>query len=473
MFDRDQKQRPKIEALTLIEELPDAVPLQAQLEEKTDKDELEKQLDEADIPEYKRAAYRMREEALEGKDRTGYLAAIPDWPQTFDPNSRYEYYNFFKQYHQKEMVTPHDLETFKKTMKEKLIKATKLESDKLHCQLQDKVVAHEIYEKLRKVFALVENDGNPLFVRKVIKNNTVTMSISSAQRSADYDPVFKCHKKILNFKKFLIESGHCIPRFTHLVFQPNPKGNIGYGFNTFMGFKAKRVEKVDMTYVQPWLDHLRNNLNNGNEKQYEWDLARYHQMFKYPWKKTKVMRIRVSKKQQTAGKSISANFTREYIYGDALALEVNGVEAMCTAFNAEQAGKLFIHVDELKRKGLSSQKDEWTQMNAIITRKDAMYNQKHVPTYRMDDFVNIEGSTNHPGAVDLSEGNQRIALVETSCEHGPEDPYWENLMKFYNQNAADHYFTYIYNLDKYDSFKLRPVPLSDAMHKAKEWVPLW
>ena len=113
--------------------------------------------------------------------------------------------------------------------------------------------------------------------------------------------------------KFIKDHLNLLPCFTNLVFKPN---NVGLGereLNTWAGFNAKLVTKVDMDKVEPWLNHVRDVWADGDELIYRYIMSWIKQVATHPERPSGVaLAIRG---EQSTGKTMVADlFSRQCLW---------------------------------------------------------------------------------------------------------------------------------------------------------------
>jgi phage/plasmid-associated DNA primase len=179
----------------------------------------------------------------------------------------------------------------------------------------------------------------------------------------------------------------------------------------FKGYAIKYKDCKDehLEDAQPWVDHIKNIICNGDEKLFKWTMSWLALTIQKPWIKAGVMLMIKSK--QGAGKQRMFNPLLEII-GEANSLEVNNMDMLTSRFNSHLAGKVLIVIDEALFGGNIKQR---SQLKNLITSYIQNIEMKGKDMISIKDFCNLASLTNNSFSAPVDENQRRFM-------------YWQCLM---------------------------------------------
>lgn len=219
-------------------------------------------------------------------------------------------------------------------------------------------------------------------------------------------------------------------------------------FNLFQGFKANLIKKenINLDLVKPILDHWRIVLANSIESNFHYQLSYFHRIFKNPSSKTKIMMLFKSDNQQI-GKGIILNkLIGELIFGNQIYKANNGLSFINERFNDDQAGALFNLTEELSTID-DSYNSTFDKLKSLSCDDFLNIEPKFGKKYTIQNFTNYVFNTNNKFPVKIEQGDARFAVFECDERYHKDIKYFNNLLKFINEESADHVYSYIYHLD--------------------------
>ncbi len=251
--------------------------------------------------------------------------------------------------------------------------------------------------------------------------------------------------KFYNSLSFVPYSNDCVPS------DIDP-----YDFNLFQGFKASHVNKVDERLIKPILDHWFIVLANSNPDNFHYQLSYFHQILKYPSRKTKVVMIFKSKNQQIGKGALLNDFIGNLIFGNQIYKPYNGLSFINDRFNEDQQGSLLNVVEELSNVDSNSYNATFDRLKSLICDNKAMIEPKYGKKYEINNYTNYICNTNNEFPVKIEMGDARFACFECDERFHKNFDYFNELYKSMNQMVADHFYTYLYNLK--DAIDPRNIP---------------
>jgi len=331
------------------------------------------------------------------------------------------------------------------------------------------------FDNLSKFF--IENVNRVLFILLFQKNTLYgkcekqnIQSIEATQHKIYYWCLDKKDNFILSeitFNNLVLKLYNYIKVYNGLEFIPytrddKPKNLNCNNFNLFSGFKASLLEKKDINLdiIQPILKHWSIVLANCDNDNYKYQLSYFHRIFKYPSKKTKVMMLFKSDKQQV-GKGILLNkLIGELIFGDGLYRVNNGLSFINDRFNYSQSGALLNITEELSTID-ESYNTTFDRLKSLCCDDFLDIEQKGREKFKIQNFTNYIFNTNNKLPVKIEAGDARFAVFECDERFAGDFNYFNKLIKCINQETANHLYSYIYHIDESDIIDPRNIPKND------------
>jgi hypothetical protein len=237
-------------------------------------------------------------------------------------------------------------------------------------------------------------------------------------------------------------------------------------FNYFTPFKANRVNTVNESLFQPILYHLYDIWANQNKDHYMYILSWIHHLIAYPRKWLPMITLVGA---EGCGKtSIIVDFIFKYIFGEDKCIEVASIDRVVTRFNGHLAGKYFVYISELQS---TESKDgafhrKMTELKPYITDPTYPLEKKNIDVMSNRNFMHFCGSTNHETLpLRLTDKNRRHVPFRTSDKRKDDKAYFDSLYRHFNQEAADHFYTWICGLDKNNLPNPYVLPKTDIMNE--------
>jgi hypothetical protein len=248
-----------------------------------------------------------------------------------------------------------------------------------------------------------------------------------------------------------------LPMYKGITFNPNIENVDPRLFNMYNGFKAREVPDVDMSLIQPILNHIRITWCNDNTDIFDYVIQWLRQAFAEPWNKTGVVLLLYS--GEGTGKGIIIDqFIKDLIYGDQNSLTIQGLGKIVQRFNSALMNKMLVCANEVNSE--TGFHDTFDTLKALITDPTFCPEKKGLDI--MGDFpipCNFIFTTNNHNSVKLGKSDRRYLCLEVSDKYRGNWDYFANLDKYIKQVNADHFYTYVKRLPK--TRELRQIPMTD------------
>lgn len=272
--------------------------------------------------------------------------------------------------------------------------------------------------------------------------------------------------KITFFKLLENEIYNSINFYNDLYCKPydmndkNVKIPITKNFNTWSGFQAKLLNKedIDITKIQPILDHWKIVLANNNDYHFNYQLQFYHLMFKYPELKIKIMMIFKSLEQQIGKGSIFIEFIMKYVMGKGISYKTDNIESLTKRFNSHLMNKILFIADEIDT--VNDQTHTiFNQIKGLITETVMEIEIKGGKLFNFANTLNGIGLTNKEWSIPLEAGDARYAIFDCNPVYKGNIEYFNKLHNCFNQENANIFFSYIYYLET--GINIKEIPQTD------------
>lgn len=231
--------------------------------------------------------------------------------------------------------------------------------------------------------------------------------------------------------------------YTEIVFDPTPGWNNPNQFNLFDGWPHTEVDVVDMTRIQPILDHIKEVLSCGNETTYKrimWLLA---QPLQQPHLKTGIILMLLSRKHG-AGKTIITNDMMRAIYGKYFT-STDDIESIFTKFNYRYAFKIIVCGEEVSS-GVGFKLGQ--KLKGAATGKKKTVESKGFNNIEVDDFTRYFFNTNNSDTGTVEDSDRRFECHEVSDHKIGDYPYFDDIAdRIKDTVTMQHMFTYLMRWD--------------------------
>jgi hypothetical protein len=269
--------------------------------------------------------------------------------------------------------------------------------------------------------------------------------------------------KTIEFSKLADELINSVPKYDRTVFIPlTPTEECieqGRDMNIWPGFEAQLVEQVDLTKVQPILDHIRIVWASENQTHYEYLMAWIRHVIMKPWEKTRVAVVLRSGKHQIGKGLIADNFLRKLVFGEDIGYYDKGLDFLTQRFNEPLMSKIFVVADELTSMEGNGYHATFDAMKSMITCSTMGIEIKGGRKFNAESYINMMLLTNNQFSVKVEAGDRRYFILDCDERYADNTAYFDHMLENYiNQDCANHFITYMSQYKT--SVNLRDIPVT-------------
>lgn len=311
-----------------------------------------------------------------------------------------------------------------------------------------KEAVESILNNLPRVLVKLEKQNG--YIKKLDKDNLFTAHPKLPTRSEfNVRYVENNTTKMLTLQDIYENYGTKMPQYIDITFNPSYEPTPGY-LNIWTGLKAQKVDKVDLSKVEPFLQILRlwAGFNFDDEKSAEFDkgyrylLAWFKNLICNPGKRTQTALVVIG--EQGAGKNILVDFIMNMIIGNTHTATVTGISRITQKHNNLIAGKLLICINEMSASGSDSFLQNFDQIKALITDDKITCEPKFKEPYELLNFCAFILLSNHILAMRAEVGDRRYSMHQISDSCKGKTEFWEDIaLKFKDPETANHVYTWL------------------------------
>jgi len=318
----------------------------------------------------------------------------------------------------------------------------------------------QVVQKIQgSTFVVYINDNDQFHLTNTLDKLTLLYNVlpdnnfTNPSNEKDYKPI--------TLQKLMIDNPLKFPLYNNLVFKPNNHKLKKNELNTWSGFIAQEVKEINMSLLQPILDHFRDVWADGDETNYKYIMSWLAQIIKTPWKKTEV--CIVLQGGQGDGKTLPCNFLIDHVFGRALSLSTTGLGSLTQRFNGSVQSKLFINANELSLVDSETFNAAFDRMKSLITDPFVQIEKKGIEHIQIDNHCNFICTTNHVHTIKLEADDRRYAVFETSGRYAKNYDYFDKLvyvMQDCGEEAGNSFYQYMLNYPESEMVNLRNIPMT-------------
>ena len=273
--------------------------------------------------------------------------------------------------------------------------------------------------------------------------------------------------KSIDFAKFIKKYAKLLNRYATIKCDPmnkNPKV-----FNLWRGMKAELVDEVNMDLVQPMLDFYKEVWCAENpDLLMPYLLSWFHCTFFELDRICRAFIVLISP-EQGAGKTTGMDHINEFIVGEDSSLIVSGLAPLTASHNKSIQGVRFLGVNEMASTR-EEFKSNFETLKSLVTDPVCYINPKGVDQYSIRNLACGMMTTQHKDSMIVEKGDRRYCCMRMSPHRVGDVKYFNELRKkCFNQEAGNHFYTYIHNLKKED---LVPVDRPPVTKVKKEMIQI-
>lgn len=240
--------------------------------------------------------------------------------------------------------------------------------------------------------------------------------------------------------------------------------------NMYGGFKAKLLETYDEKIIAPLLNHFLKVWCKGNREAFKYLIGLKAHQIQYPRNKVPVHTVLYSL-AHGVGKNIIAEWEIEFVYGKSLAVKVDKMAQILGQFNSLCEHMLMVLLDEV---GARKEAD-WDFIKSF-TSTQGIIEAKGVDARYYSNYATLVFFSNHDSPVKLEAGDRRYFVLEASDIYAKDKTYWKELQAILTSETADHWYTYLMNVDLSD-WDYHDIPMTEArkslLDNSRSIVHVW
>ena len=229
--------------------------------------------------------------------------------------------------------------------------------------------------------------------------------------------------------------------FNQIEFNPDLENADHENFNTFTGFKSKKINNPNMEKVNKFLELLK-LLTNYDEKSTNYLIKYIAHMFQKPGELP--LTAILIKSEQGAGKDLMLDILAEIINKD-FTHKDEKMENVIGKFNSSSQGKLFILFNEVQGSNGHFNKEA---LKDLITKKILNTRKMRTDIIKDKNFCRVFLFSNNLNPIDIPPGDRRYVVFKAGNKK--DKAFYNplvNFIKYNDKEALDSIYTYFMNYD--------------------------
>lgn len=322
----------------------------------------------------------------------------------------------------------------------------------------------------KNIFYIV-NGGNSFYItRNSIDNNTryeitKTLNCLSDVHLLTIDNIVNGPPlKLLS----VIKSHRHKIQYNHIDFVPYPPTNPYIQdnqnvFNMFTKLAAVYDPALDinMTYVQPWLDHVYNILSAGSAQVYNYIINWLAHICQRP--NQKIGTALVFKSAQGAGKNIFFEFIIDHVIGPTYSIIADNIDQLTGRFNSVIEHKLLTVCDEVQNFGGAFKSND--RLKSLITQRRLNVERKGMDIFAINDYNHYVFLTNNDWPIKVEHSDRRYVAVDVDESRIGDTNYFNALGNISTAAAGTHFYNWLMRLEL--NVNLRQIPDTNLRNELK------
>lgn len=301
--------------------------------------------------------------------------------------------------------------------------------------------------KFNKVVVVIKDDQDT-FILKKQTDDGFEMKTADKEIKMVLRYLSKGDEKTVKFKELYSSCIDNIKRYDNAIFKPYAEGtNVDFNerfHNTFYGFNASKVDKVNEDDIAIILNHIKSEWCRNDETLYTYIISWFSHIIQKPDVKTGIMIVLYSE-QEGIGKGIVCEKLVENLFGCNHAVKLASIEQVFSKFNTITKNKLFTVIDELNQ-GYDKSGDNKKINNkkkSILTDKLQSIEGKGENAVASKDYNNFIGLTNENNAVKIDATDRRHVIANCSDSKKGDSQYFSRLSDALdNMDIINQLYTY-------------------------------
>jgi len=267
--------------------------------------------------------------------------------------------------------------------------------------------------------------------------------------------------KYITLQEFMVDNPAKFPIYTSIVCKPCDYELEPHEYNIWGGFKAQKVDVIDMNIVDLYLKHIYEVWCSCDEIQYKYILSWWAQIIQTPYKKTQTAIVLLG--EQGGGKSLPIDIMIKFIFGNEISLATSGINRITGNFNNSLKGKILTKVDEISNinSGNENFHAVFDRLKDIITGESFECEQKGKDPFQIDNNNNFIFTSNNFNCLKIEETDRRLNVMIVDDKYIGNHDYFDNFCNVcFNQNAGNHIFSYF--MEYTNIVNLKKIPMTEV-----------
>jgi hypothetical protein len=227
-------------------------------------------------------------------------------------------------------------------------------------------------------------------------------------------------------------------------------------FSYFQGYKYKKVKKVNMKLIQPFLNHMKEIICDNNIELYDYIQKYYAKILQNPNCKLEVALVVLG--EERTGKNVFTNVLCELLSG--YSNENADIQHITGSFNACMEGMRLMVVNELT----DASSNKWLYsdvLKKLISDGKFQCRDLYCSVRIVDNRTHFIFVSNNMFCLRITVVDNRYVVVKVSSERRGDHKYFEDLCNGFTEEFYDHLFTYFMEMDL-TGFNHRVLPMTEA-----------
>ena len=245
-------------------------------------------------------------------------------------------------------------------------------------------------------------------------------------------------------------------------------------FPLFQGYPWKPLpdDQFNMKKILPWLDHVAENICNGDFEVAEWLLNWIAFIVQKPGVKTTVSPMIIG--DHGTGKGDFFLDIISKLFGRYALPNVTKIEDITGRFNGILENMVFIGCNEMHDEG-NTRKLNGDSLKSLITEYDIIYERKCVNTKKGKFYGNLIFFSNHTIPIDAKQMKRRICIIETNYKVAENLDFFGKLKEVIDDPLFMlNLFTYFAKHRDLSKYQPRKLPITEATTSRMEaTTPPW
>ncbi len=259
--------------------------------------------------------------------------------------------------------------------------------------------------------------------------------------------------------------------FRYYGYEKKKESREGY-INTFQGYAFEEIITDDYSFIQPFLNHIKNVNCNGNEEFFQAVIKTISQIIQNITYKVGACIINTG--EQGCGKTITFS-TMASLLGIHASPNENEMDRLFGRFNSRLEDISLFVINEVGEAGERFPYAE--KMKAAITESDITIERKGLDSYQTKQYANFIITTNSYCPIREQRGSRRYLYLESNNEYVGNKEYFQSLTSnmFNSDGSRNKKFMgillhYLLTRDTKD-FRLEEVVVSQNKNTKTEYNP--